>query len=85
MVIRPYVFFSPPSFALTSSKEEQVVDIWGSTIEGGGWNPMFSRPFNDWKVEEVVRFLLTIQGKRIATNVEDTVLWKETKDGIFFC
>ena len=53
MVIRPYVFFSPPSFALTSSKEEQVVDIWGSTIEGGGWNPMFSRPFNDWKVDIV--------------------------------
>ena len=49
------------------------------------WSPRFSRPFNDWKVEEVVRFHLTIQGKGIATNVEDTVLWKETKDGIFFC
>ena len=45
--------FSPPSFALTSSKEEQVVDIWGCTIEGGGWNPIFSRPFNDWKVDIV--------------------------------
>ena len=51
--------------------------------EEGGWSPRFSRPFNDWEVEEVERFLFAIQGKRMVTNVEDRVLWKETKDGKF--
>ena len=51
--------------------------------EEGGWSPRFSRPFNDWEVEEVERFLLAIHGKRMVTNVEDRVLWKETKDGKF--
>ena len=32
----------------------------------------------------VERFLLTLQGKRIVINMEDRVLWKETKDGKFF-
>ena len=29
------------------------------------------------------RFLLTIQGKRLVIDMEDRVLWKETKDGKF--
>ena len=29
------------------------------------------------------RLLLTIQGRRLNPNLEDRVLWKETKDGIF--
>ena len=32
----------------------------------------------------VERFLLTLQGKRIVINMEDRVLWKETKDEKFF-
>ena len=32
--------------------------------------PSFSRPFNDWEVEEVERFLSTIQGKRLNADVE---------------
>ena len=47
------------------------------------WNPRFSRPFNDWEEEEVERLFFTIQGKRLDTNLEDKVLWKETKDGNF--
>ncbi|RVW73904.1 hypothetical protein CK203_056320 [Vitis vinifera] len=50
--------------------------------EEGGWSPRFSRPFNDWEVEEVERFLLAIQGKRWL------LMWRigaleETKDGKF--
>ena len=33
------------------------------------WSPRFSRPFNDWKVEEMERFLVTIQGSLI-------LIWK---------
>ena len=29
------------------------------------------------------RLLLTIQGRKLNPNLEDKVLWKETKDGIF--
>ena len=29
------------------------------------------------------RLLLTIQGRKFNPNLEDRVLWKETKDGIF--
>ena len=29
------------------------------------------------------RLLLTIRGRRLNPNLEDRVLWKETKDGIF--
>ena len=25
-------------------------------VEGDDWSPRFSSPFNDWEVEEVVRF-----------------------------
>ena len=51
--------------------------------EEGGWNPRFSRSFNDWEVEAVERFLLTLQGKRLVFDLEDRVLWKETKNENF--
>ena len=50
---------------------------------GGGWNPRFSRPFNDWELETVERFLVTSQGKKVHTNMEDKVQWKEAKNGLF--
>ena len=31
----------------------------------------------------VERFLVTLQGKRVIVDLEDKVLWKETKDGKF--
>ena len=61
------------------------MELWDSTGEEGGWSPRFSRPFNDWEVEEVERLLVTIQGRRLNPNLEDRVLWKETKDMILFC
>ena len=47
---------------------------------GGGWNPCFSRPFNDWEVES---FLVRLHGKRVSGDVEDLVLWTDTKSGKF--
>ena len=57
-----------------------------SSGEEGVRSPTFFRPFNEWEVEEVEeveRLLLTIRGRRLNPNLEDRVLWKETKDGIF--
>ena len=59
------------------------MELWDSLGEEEVWSPRFSRPFNDWKVEEMERFLVTIQERRLNHNLEDRVLWKETKDGIF--
>ena len=50
----------PSLFDLAVSKDARVVDCWDSMGEVGGWNPRFLRPFNDWEVEEVERFLLII-------------------------
>ena len=49
----------------------------------GGWNPCFSRAFNDWEVEEVKRFLERLHGERVFEDVEDMVSWTETKSGKF--
>ena len=45
------------------------MELWDSLGEEEVWSPRFSRPFNDWEVEEVERFLVTIQGSLI-------LIWK---------
>ena len=47
------------------------MDIWDSSTEGGrgGWNPCFSRSFNDWEVEEAESFLMRLHGKRVCGDV----------------
>ncbi|KAL6339432.1 hypothetical protein AAG906_032966 [Vitis piasezkii] len=49
------------------------IDIWDPLAEGGwgGWNPCFSRAFNDWEVEEAKSFLERLHGKRVCTK-----MWK---------
>ncbi|KAL6322544.1 hypothetical protein AAG906_009850 [Vitis piasezkii] len=67
------------------SKEAWVMDIWDSLTEKGRgrWNPCFFKPFNDYEVEVVKSFLVRLHGKRVCGDVEDTVLWTETKSGKF--
>ena len=62
-------------------KEVWVADVW-SHAEGGVWVPRFSRQLNDWKVFNVERFLLRLQGRRVYSDVEDQVVWTKsmTKD-----
>ena len=50
-----------------------MAEVWVASGEEGGWNPCFSRPFNDWEMEIVERFLVTLQGKKVVTNMEDRV------------
>ena len=59
------------------------MELWDYSGDEGVWNPSFSRSFNDWEVEGVERLLLTIRGRRLNPLLEDRMLWKETKDGIF--
>ena len=75
----------PSLFALAYSKEAWVMDIRDSLTEKGRgrWNPCFFKPFNDYEVEVVKSFLVRLHGKRVCGDVEDTVLWTETKSGKF--
>ncbi|RVW15364.1 LINE-1 reverse transcriptase-like [Vitis vinifera] len=50
----------PSLYAFVSSKEAWVEEFWDTSGVEGAWSPRFSRPFNDWEVEEVERLLLTI-------------------------
>ncbi|RVW25474.1 putative ribonuclease H protein [Vitis vinifera] len=73
----------PSLYAFASFKEAWLVELWDHSGDEGVWNPSFSRSFNDWEVEGVERLLLTIRGRRLNPLLEDRMLWKETKDGIF--
>ncbi|KAL6331818.1 hypothetical protein AAG906_020162 [Vitis piasezkii] len=73
----------PSLYAIASSKEAWVEEFWDTSGEEGVWSPRFSRPFNDWEVEEVERLLLTIRGARLIPLMEDRMMWKVTSNGIF--
>ena len=59
--------------------------MWDPLAKGGrgGWNPCFSRALNDWEVEEAERFLERIHEKRVLGDVDDMVIWTETKSSKF--
>ncbi|RVW40194.1 Transposon TX1 uncharacterized 149 kDa protein [Vitis vinifera] len=75
----------PSIYALSIEKEAWVADVWDPLVQGGrgGWNPCFSRALNDWEVEEAELFLGCLHGKRVIGDVDDKVVWTETKSGIF--
>ena len=68
----------PTLFNLAAHKDARVADVWDSSREDGGWSPVFLRPFNDWELEEVERFLHFIHTKKIRTGQEDRLLLKES-------
>ena len=57
-----YVIFFPSLFALIVSKNVCVTDVWVQLGQRGHWNPYFSRPLNDWEVDEVVDLFLRLHG-----------------------
>ena len=72
----------PTLFNLAAHKESKVADIWDSSREEKGWSAVFLRPFNDWEVEEVERFLHFLHSRKIRPLQEDRLLLKEsTSDG----
>ena len=69
----------PTLFNLAALKDASVAEVWDSTRGDGGWSPVFQRPFNDWEMEEVERFLLVLQNKKIKPFQEDCLTLKETR------
>ena len=68
----------PFLFALAISKEVRVKDVWNPSVV---WSPSFSRHFNNWEVDYVERFLLSL--RRVCRDEEDMALWTETKSDKF--
>ncbi|RVX14182.1 hypothetical protein CK203_011269 [Vitis vinifera] len=54
-----------------------------SRERAGSWSPCFSRPFNDWELDEVKRLLCCLGGKKMNLDEEDRVKWMDLKDGNF--
>ena len=55
----------PSLFALAVFKDVWVKDVWRCNEDGESWSPFFSRPFNDWELDEVCSFFVALNGKRI--------------------
>ena len=60
-----------------------MADVWDNSRDAGGWSPHFSRMFNDWKLEEVERFLLILHIKKVLYTLEDKLFLREAKGGLF--
>ena len=75
---RRCVMLSPTLFNLVAHKDIRVAEVWDSSGEDGGWSPVFLRLFNDWEMDEVERFLLFLQNRKIRPFQEDYLILKET-------
>ena len=74
----------PCLFALATSKEAWVNGVWTAAGErGGSWSPCFTKPFNDWEMEEVERLFCCLDGKKVNVGEEDRVRWMDLKDDLF--
>ena len=73
----------PSLFSISLAKNTWVLDVWNPNGVGDGWTPLFSRAFNDWKIEMVECFILKIQAFRVQREDEDKVVWITSKSGAF--
>ena len=55
----------PSLFAIAQSKDAWLKDYWSGPTNGEGWNPLFTRLFNDWEVEEVQRLLFQLMNQAV--------------------
>ena len=63
----------PMMYALANSKGATVGEVWDTTWGEGVWNPRFVRPFNDWEIEEVQRFISQIGNRKIIQRKKDKI------------
>ena len=70
----------PSLFAITSSKEAWVQNVWREGEGEGHWDPIFCRHLNDWEVEGL---FLRLGTKTSFLEGMDKLRWEETKSGDF--
>ena len=73
----------PSLFALVESKEAWVRDYWNDVSSEGGWNPSFTRSFNDWEVDEAESLLCRLGRYTLDKEGVDRVRWKLSNTGVF--
>ena len=70
-------------FRLAVNKDQWVFDAWEESGEVGIWNPLFSRHFNDWEMEEVEGLLRKLHPLVLNRDVEDVLSWMYSKNDSF--
>ncbi|KAJ9699196.1 hypothetical protein PVL29_008009 [Vitis rotundifolia] len=69
-------------FDLAANKNATVGDVWDQNSRFGGWNLRFLRAFNDWEMHLVADLLQVLSSQRVNVE-EDSVFWKDSKNGQF--
>ncbi|RVW40781.1 Transposon TX1 uncharacterized 149 kDa protein [Vitis vinifera] len=73
----------PLLFRIASHNSALVANLWGRQGDGGGgWEVHFRRPFHDWELGEVSRFLIHISAIKVQEG-EDSLIWKIERKGKF--
>ncbi|RVW69835.1 putative ribonuclease H protein [Vitis vinifera] len=73
----------PTLFNLSINKDRWVAEAWEEDGVGGSWAPRFNRHLNDWEVGEVESLLGKLLPMTIRRGVNDSLQWKENKNGTF--
>ena len=73
----------PFLFNLSTNKEGWVAEAWEENEVGGSWGLCFTRHLNDWEVGEVENLLSKLHPLTIRRGVNDSLRWKENKNGTF--
>ncbi|RVX17177.1 hypothetical protein CK203_003109 [Vitis vinifera] len=68
--------------AMAAQRNATVEEMWDQNFGQGGWNLRFPRDFNDWELDAVDNLLDVLRKHRV-TLEEDSVIWKEGRDGLF--
>ena len=69
-------------FAMAAQRNATVEEMWDHNFGQGGWNLRFLRAFNDWELDTVGNLLDVLREHRVMLE-EDSVIWKEGRDGLF--
>ncbi|RVW26393.1 putative ribonuclease H protein [Vitis vinifera] len=72
----------PDLFSMATQRNVTVEEYWDQNLGQGGWNLRLLRDFNDWELGMVGNLLVELREYRV-TLEEDSVFWKEGKDGLF--
>ena len=68
-------------FKIATHNSAVAADLWGRQGGGGGdWEVYFRRPFQDWELEEVNRFLVHISAVKVQEGKDSLVCKIERKE-----
>ena len=69
----------PNLFAIATSKDALVSDVWSMGENGGCRNPLFSRSLYDWELEEVDSFVFGLSRNQVREGLEVKMSWLKEK------